>query len=92
MAQAKAKQELVNAVVQDVITEHGREAAIPLLLQAVHSMAEISLADPENKAKERQYRQWMKAVKAVCRAPKTFEQQINPADMSFARQMGIALT
>lgn len=85
------KQEVVNAVVQDVIHEMGRKAAIPVLLQTAHTMAEISLADPENRAKERQYKQWVKAVRAVCKRPQPVEQRIGPADAIRAQGMERAL-
>lgn len=91
MPRGQASQALVNAVVQDVINEQGHEAAIPMLLQTLRSMAEITLADPTSKAKDRQYRQWLKAVKAVCKEAQTFEQCICDADAIRARGMGIKL-
>jgi hypothetical protein len=84
----------VAEVVDAVIAEHGFYGIIHDLLETIQRMAAISLADPDNRTKERQYRDWSDAVRAACKrqeAHASFDGQITDADALRARALGISL-
>lgn len=84
-------QETISLVVEDVIAEHGFEVAINDLLTTVYNLGAESMADPNNREKEREFKRWVKAVRAVCKSPQTFGQLISDGDAILARSMGICL-
>lgn len=84
-------QETISLVVEDVVAEHGFEIAINDLLATVYNMGAESMADPKNREKEREYKRWVKAVRAVCKLSQTFGQLITAEDAILARSMGVRL-
>ena len=74
----------IEAVVSHVIAEHGFSSAMNDLLPALDRLTAASLDDPDNRAKEREFRMWTKAVKDAC------ARQIE-ADAIRAHALGICL-
>jgi hypothetical protein len=90
-----SRKEKIELVVSDVIAEHGFGSAMNDLLPAVRNLAAISLADPENRAKEREFQMWSKAVKKVCERLQdgtALHEGIGDSDAFHAHGMSILLT
>lgn len=87
------KQEVENFVA-GLIAKRGYHSAIAVLLDAVHTLAEILSDDPLNPSKERELRIWARTVRDAIRRhsdESTFELLVGEADIIRARGMGIRL-
>ena len=87
-------QELIQTMVGGLIAKRGYHSVINELVAAVYNLGEISLADPENIAKMRDFDMWAFAVRSAIvkhDEENTFENRITEADLRLAVRMGIAL-
>jgi hypothetical protein len=87
-------QEAINSMVRGLIAKRGYHSVIDELVAAVYNLGEISLADPENSAKMRDFDIWALAVRSAILKhdeENTFESRITEADLRLARRMGIVL-
>lgn len=84
----------ISATVNALIAQRGYFAVIDKLISEVYWLGEVSLADPENRAKLRDFDLWAHAVRAAilkhdCES--TFEYRVSGYDHDFANQMKISL-
>jgi len=89
-----AHQRAVEEIVDELIASRGYHSVIYDLVAAVHNLAEIYAADPQNDTKMRDFGIWAVAVRAeILRhdGAATFEQSINDYDRLLTRKMGISL-
>jgi hypothetical protein len=87
-------QEAISAMVGGLIAKRGYYSVIDELVAAVYNLGEMSLADPENSEKMRDFDMWANAVRAAILkhdGENTFETRLTDRDRVFARRMGIAL-
>ena len=87
-------QEAVSKVVGGLIAKRGYYSVIDELVAAVYNLGEISLADPDNSAKMRDFDMWAAAVREAIvkhHSENTFESQVTDWDRSVAKRMGILL-
>jgi predicted RNA-binding protein with EMAP domain len=87
-------QEAINAMVGGVIAKRGYHSVIDELVAAVYNLGEISLADPENTAKMRDFDLWALAVRSAIvkhDEESAFENRVTESDHHLAGRMGIAL-
>jgi hypothetical protein len=93
-AKKLSRKQKIEAVISDVIAEHGFRSAMNDLLPAVRNLEIVALADPDNRAKEREFLMWSKAVKNACARQmdeSAFDERVSAADAIQARGMGITL-
>jgi predicted RNA-binding protein with EMAP domain len=86
--------EAINTMVGGLIAKRGYHSVIDELVAAVYNLGEISLADPENSAKMRDFDIWALAVRSAILKhdeENTFESRVTESDRHLAGQMGIAL-
>lgn len=84
----------IHQIVQGLIAEYGYHDTVPALVEGVHNLAEISLADPLNETKDRLFRMWTQAVTDAIQEHarrSNFEELISEEDYSLASSMGIRL-
>lgn len=84
----------IEGIVAGLITKRGYRSVMQNLLAAVYNLAEISLADPGNSTKQRDFILWVQAVRAAIQRhsiESAFEFLISDSDRSLARDMGIRL-
>jgi|SRR6185503_4478527 hypothetical protein len=87
-------QEAISAMVGGLIEKRGYYSVIDELVAAVYNLGEISLADPDNTEKVRDFDMWAYAVRAAIvkhDGENTFENRVTERDRLMARRMGIAL-
>lgn len=87
-------QSSINEMIGGLIAKRGYYSVIDELVATVYNLGEISLADPDNSEKMRDFDMWAFAVRAAIvkhEGENTFESRITDADRRFARQMGILL-
>jgi len=87
-------QEAISAMVGGLIEKRGYYSVIDELVAAVYNLGEISLADPDNTEKVRDFDMWACAVRAAILkhdGENTFENRVTEWDRLLARRMGIAL-
>ena len=87
-------QEAISAMVGGLIEKRGYYSVIDELVAAVYNLGEISLADPDNTEKVRDFDMWAYAVRAAILkhdGENTFENRVTEWDRLLARRMGIAL-
>jgi hypothetical protein len=87
-------QEAINTMVGGLIAKRGYHAVIDELVAAVYNLGEISLADPENTAKMRDFDIWALAVRSAIvkhDEESAFENRVTESDHHLAGRMGIAL-
>ena len=93
-ASGSARQQEVEEIVEGLIAKRGYHSVINELLVALHNLAEISLADPQNQSNEQEFQVWAQAVQIAIRRHSeecTFEQRVDESDAFRARGMGIRL-
>jgi hypothetical protein len=81
-------------MVDGLIASRGYHSVIYDLVAAVHNLAEIYVADPQNNSKMRDFGMWATAVRSAILkhdGANTFEQRISEFDRLLAHRMGIAL-
>ncbi len=89
-----SRKQKIEAVVSDVIAEHGFRSAMNDLLPAVRRLGAVAMADPSNRTKEREFLMWSKAVKNACARQmdeSAFDERVSSTDAIQARGMGITL-
>lgn len=87
-------QQAVTDMVVGMISKRGYYSVIDELVATVYNLGEISLADPENSAKVRDFDLWAFAVREAIvkhEAENTFENRITKWDRMLAGRMGIRL-
>lgn len=87
-------QKMINAMVGALIARRGYFAVIDELIADVYHLGEISLADPANSTKLRDFDTWAQAVRAAILKhddENAFESRVTECDRYLARQMGIIL-
>jgi predicted RNA-binding protein with EMAP domain len=87
-------QKAINTMVGGLIAKRGYHSVIDELVAAVYNLGEISLADPEDSTKMRDFDTWALAVRlAILKHDEenTFENRVTESDYRLARRMGIAL-
>ena len=87
-------QQAVTEMVGGMIAKRGYYSVIDQLVAAVYNLGELSLADPENNAKMRDFDMWAFAVREAIvkhEAENTFENRITKWDRVLAGRMGITL-
>lgn len=85
---------MIHAVVGALIERRGYYDVIDELIAEVYSLGEISLSDPDNTTKLREFDIWAQAVRAAILKhadESTFANQITPSDHEFAKQVGFVL-
>ena len=85
---------MVNAMVGALIERRGYYMVIDDLIAAVYNLGEITLADPFDKVKLRDFDLWAQAVRtAILKHGKesTFESRVTDLDRDLLKQMGIGL-
>ena len=79
-------------MVDHIIAQRGYDAAIDQLIVAVYNLGEISLADPENPSKLRDFDMWAQAVRtAILKHGDPFENRLTAFDRLLAKEMKIRL-
>ena len=89
-----AHQRAVEEMVDELIASRGYHSVIYDLVAAVHNLAEIYVADPQNNTKMRDFGMWATAVRAAILkhdGTATFEQSVSNYDRLLAGKMGITL-
>ena len=84
----------IEEIVEVLIAKRGYHSAILELLTSLHNLAEISLVDPKNRIKEREFKMWAQALEFAIKRHKdesAFEQRVTDSDSFRARGMGIRL-
>jgi hypothetical protein len=84
----------INAMVESLIAKRGYHSIIDQLVAAVYNLGEISLADPENSAKLRDFDMWAQAVRTAILnhdPEQPFENRVTPFDRQFAAKLKISL-
>lgn len=87
-------QEAINTMVRGLIAKRGYHSVIDELVAAVYNLGEISLADPENSSKMRDFDIWALAVRSAILKhdeENAFEHRITESDHRLAGRMGIVL-
>lgn len=87
-------QEAISAMVGGLIAKRGYFSVIDELVAAVYKLGELSLADPDNGEKMRDFDMWAYAVRSAIvkhDGESTFEGQVSQWDRVLARRMGIVL-
>jgi len=87
-------QDAISAMVGGLIAKRGYYSVIDELVAAVYNLGEMSLADPDNSEKMRDFDMWAYAVRAAIvkhDGENTFESRITEWDRLLTRRMGIAL-
>jgi hypothetical protein len=87
-------QEAISAMVVGLIAKRGYYSVIDELVAAVYNLGEMSLADPDNGEKMRDFDMWACAVRAAIvkhDGENTFENRLTEWDRVLARRMGISL-
>ena len=87
-------QEAISAMVGGLIAKRGYYSVIDELVAAVYNLGEMSLADPDNSEKMRDFDMWAYAVRAAIvkhDGDNTFENRLTDSDRVLAMQMGISL-
>ena len=87
-------QSSINEMIGGLIAKRGYYSVIDELVATVYNLGEMSLADPENDAKVRDFDMWAFAVREAIvkhEAENTFENRITKWDRMLAGRMGIAL-
>lgn len=87
-------QQAVTEMVGGMIAKRGYYSVIDQLVAAVYNLGELSLADPENNAKMRDFDMWAYAVREAIvkhEAENTYENRITKWDRVLAGRMGITL-
>jgi hypothetical protein len=84
----------IKEIVDTLIAERGYDAVICELVSSVYKLAQTCIADPENKANEREFSAWAKVVRSAIQeyeGDKAFETSVTDPDRWFAQQLGISL-
>lgn len=84
----------IGEMIGGLIERRGYYSVIDELVATVYSLGEISLADPDNSQKMRDFDMWAFAVRAAIvkhEGETTFQSRVTEADRRFARSMGIIL-
>lgn len=87
-------QQAISEMIGGLIAKRGYYSVIDELVAAVYNLGEISLADPDNSEKMRDFDMWAYAVRAAIvkhDGENTFESRLTDSDRFMARQMGILL-
>jgi len=87
-------QEAISAMVGGLIAKRGYYSVIDELVAAVYNLGEMSLADPDNTEKMRDFDMWAYAVRAAIvkhDGENTFENRLTEWDRILAKRMGIIL-
>jgi hypothetical protein len=87
-------QRVIDEVVGELIARRGYDDVIYSLVATVYDLAKISVADPQNYAKQREFSMWASTVRtAILKhdGENTFERSINKDDRLLSREMGITL-
>lgn len=87
-------QDAISAMVGGLIEKRGYYSVIDELVAAVYNLGEMSLADPNNSEKMRDFDMWAYAVRAAIvkhEGENTFENRLTEFDHAFARGVGILL-
>jgi len=87
-------QEAISAMVGGLIAKRGYYSVIDELVAAVYNLGEMSLADPDNSEKMRDFDMWAYAVRAAIvkhDGENTFENRLTEWDRMLAKKMGISL-
>ncbi len=87
-------QQAISKVVGGLIAKRGYYSVIDELVAAVYNLGEMSLADPENSAKMRDFDMWAFAVREAIvkhHSESTFENRVTAGDRELAKRMGILL-
>jgi hypothetical protein len=79
-----------------VLREAGPKRTPSILCQTVYQMAVISIEDPKNRAKQRQYQMWSDATREFMathmnNSDRTFEQHVTDEDRALVARFGIRL-
>lgn|SRR5690348_5258734 len=85
-------QRMINAMVGTLIEKRGYYVVIDQLIAAVYNLGEVSLADPANCTKLREFDQWAQAVRAAILkhdSEAAFESRVTESDLDLAMRMGI---
>jgi len=89
-----SRKQKIEAVVSDVIAEHGFCDAFNSLEITLNWLGAASLADPDNSIKEREFLMWSQAIKnAFLRQTDgtAFHERVTATDALYAHGMGISL-
>jgi|SRR5215831_12892155 len=84
----------IEAIVAGLIRKRGYDSVIYELVWSVHNLGQISIADPENTAKKREFSMWANAVRSAILKhgdDTVFETSVTNYDNLLLRQMGITL-
>ena len=86
----------IRSLLQDVLEKEGTEKFLNTLCQTIHAMGVIALDDPDNRAKDRQFRLWSQVGKKFLESlpqvnPRTFEELVTDAGRSAVHGLGIRL-
>ena len=93
-SQDAEQQDAISAMVGGLIAKRGYYSVIDELVAAVYNLGEMSLADPDNSEKMRDFDMWAYAVRAAIvkhDGENTFENRLTEWDHLLARRMGISL-
>src|SRR4051812_43991135 len=85
---------VIASTVNALIAQRGYFAVIEKLISEVYWRGEVSLADPENRTKLRDFDLWAQAVRAAILKhdrESTFEHRLTGYDHGFANQVKISL-
>src|SRR5947209_18629722 len=85
-------QQVINSTVNALIAQRGYFAVIEKLMSEVYWRAEVSLADPEDRTKLRDFDLWAQAVRAAILKhdrETTFEVRLTVDDRAFANQIKV---
>ena len=87
-------QEAISAMVGGLIAKRGYYSVIDELMAAVYNLGEMSLTDPDNSKKMRDFDMWAYAVRAAIvkhDGENTFENRLTEWDRTLGKRMGISL-
>lgn len=87
-------QTVISGTVNALVAQRGYFEAIEILISEVYRRGEISLADPEDRSKLRDFDLWAQTVRAAILKhdrESTFEHRLTSYDHGFANQMKISL-
>lgn len=83
----------VQQIIERLIAQRGYDSVIINLVNAVHTLAKFSLADPHNRVKYRQFSLWAGGVREAIQrhGESVSESKVTDSDRILARGMGIIL-
>ena len=84
----------VQEIIEGLIARRGYHSVIIDLVAAVHNLADIYIADPQNCAKRHHFSLWAGAVRDAIQRhsdENTFEHRVTDSDRTLAKEMGVKI-